>query len=268
MSSIAPIHVRVEDLNDAAAACEAVLALLHEHDARPESVYSVSRALLARILDTWNTIRVLDEHGRHHWVWDGDTLLRTQYDAHIQLLWLLQDQSEMETRARDYWDYQWIERFRLRRIIDRSTEPIARGIATWPDRADSEPAQDQLLRTIGERFLTDKGLKEFRAQGEAYLLHPTCRYRETWYSPLELRQLAEQVGIKAEHEFFIQMGHKAVHSTPLMVLDATGMVRRAHSLIAMRFALRAANRAARALSLPLSAVDANWLGKGEPSILS
>jgi len=164
-----------------------------KHTAATKALHLLSN----RMVKTMNSLLILCEDAQHDFAFDGMTLLRTIYDLHLQALYILRDPKIREQRATMYFDFEWVEKDRFRRMIDSNPTAFARTLRTSAKRAAAEPVLDRELGRAGPQFRQRDG-KE---------------YRRTWY-PGKLRDLAKAAGVEAEYQIVQPTLSAAVHSSP------------------------------------------------------
>ena len=92
--------------------CDHVLAEVEKRSTE-NIVAESSHRLYRRISDGVRSLHVLSQHAEHDWAVDGVCILRTMYDAMLQLLWLLHNPPDRERRAEIYIGYFYIEKLRM-----------------------------------------------------------------------------------------------------------------------------------------------------------
>lgn len=169
-----------------------------------QSATPVTRALEPfknRIMCGLESIRALHHHAQHDFWPDGMTLLRAMYDAHLQALYILQNQAQADERAQLFLDYRWIEQYQMQAILERNPTRLARTLLQSPKRGTGEAARDANFRALRPKYLTRDGKK----------------VRGNWYVGT-LRDLARAVGLESEYEIFQKDMSGAVHSSPTALL--------------------------------------------------
>lgn len=237
-------------------ACEAqvrerVLAALHGIQSREARA---ARLLYERILETCLTLAALSRFATNAWEHDGATLLRTTYDATLQLLYLLQSPEHVQERAELFLGFEVIDWVKSRRLLDASREDLQRVVAQSPRRAAVEPLWEKLLLRIGPKYLRPKARREFAKLGNDYLLDRNANYRRHWYEG-ELHDLAKQTGYADECAWFQHDASSSVHSSPFRLQRSPTEMRRHMLFLASQFALRAAERIARTFPIQLTEVE-------------
>ena len=175
---------------------------------------SVARALLfflLRVANTWRSIRTLrnntpDEEG---FAVDAGTLLRAMFDAYIQAEYIVHDPSKADERARDYLDFEHVERFKSATSVMKHDTPLSNHLKASPKRAEGEKRLQQEYDRVKERYFVEKR----RSDG-------TVKYgpgtRNTWYAQ-NLSDLARTLGREDEYDSLLKNFHGCVHSSPMAV---------------------------------------------------
>lgn len=232
---------------------EFVLAQVRQH-VHEDSVAKASSLLCKRIVDALGSIYVLRSNAGPSWNLDGVVILRSTYDATLQLLFMLHDPEKRAERAELYLDFLYIERHNLRKQIDCSDTAVARDVASSSLRASGEVELDAGLREVGKRYLTKEGSKIFKEEGQDYLTSPNAKYRPSWY-PGTLGDLARQVGYGSEYDLFQKQASASVHASP-MPLMVGSMIRSRRMIVWATFlTLRASGAVAAALDIRLNDGD-------------
>lgn len=237
-------------------ACEAqvrekVLAALH---GIPSREARAARLLYERILETCLTLAALSRFAKNSWEHDGATLLRTTYDATLQLLYLLHSPEQVRERAELFLGFEVIDWVKGRRLLDASREDLQRVVAQSPRRTAAEPLCNELIVRVGPHYLTAKGQKAFAKSGNSYLRAPKAHYRDHWYEGV-LRDLAEDVGYADECAWFLNETNGSVHSSPFALQRSPSEQRRHMLFMASQLALRAAGAIARGFSIQLQEME-------------
>lgn len=122
-------------------------------------VARISSLLYQRIGQGYRSARTLREFAHHDWSVDGEIILRTLYDATLQLLWLLAVPDERAFRAKLYLDFLEIEKHQMLHQVDSSGTDLGAAIAKSPRRPAGEKQRQERLRTVGEPYLDKRGRK-------------------------------------------------------------------------------------------------------------
>jgi len=181
-----------------------------------------------RILQSTTTLWLLCCQARHPWDADGAVILRAIYDASLQSLYILNKPELREQRARQYLDFAWIEKDRVRKWADRYSNPLAKKVRKSP------------MRTVGEPVL-DKNLKRIRSQ---YSRSAGKEWRQTWYKG-SLRNLAVELGLEEEYDLLQKQLSGAVHSSPYTLVNGPAIKGTDHITWAWQIAFRAIARVVR-----------------------
>lgn len=174
----------------------------------------VARALLffmVRVANTWRSIRTLrnntpDDEG---FTVDAGTLLRAMFDAYIQAAYIVHDLNKAEERARDYLDFEHVERFKLVESVMKHDTPLSRHLKASPKRAEGKNRLKQEYDRVKSRYF----LERKRADG-AIKRGPGTR--NTWYAQ-NLLELAKILDKEDEYDSLLKMFHGCVHSSPMSV---------------------------------------------------
>lgn len=234
--------------------CEHVLG-----EAKKQSTENVvaesSHYLYQRILNGVRTLHVLSEHAQHAWGVDGGSIVRTIYDATLQLLWLLHDPARREHRAAMYRDYIHVERFRMLSGIKASGTDFASTLAELDHSSDFDEWVRQRLLSVGTQFLKENRRRQHEERGDPYPYDPTA-HRSHWYPDHHtLRDLAKEVGYAGEYEILHHATSASVHSSrwALWPLFRHTAVNEEYALQrGLHFCLRAAGAVAESLGIPLA----------------
>ena len=89
-----------------------------ERRAVGDDVAKASWLLYQRIGHASQSLYVLRDHAPHDWSVDGVSILRTIYDATLQLLWLLHDPKRRAERAKLYLDFLEVEKHQMLHRFD------------------------------------------------------------------------------------------------------------------------------------------------------
>jgi hypothetical protein len=228
---------------------------------QPSSMIAkASWPLFLRIAQASQSIHVLRKDAPHDWTRDGINILRSIYDALLQLLYMLHHANLREERSALYLDFLWVEKHRLRNRIDENPTDIGKRLASSPNRSQGEKDIDEKLRQIGLRYLTKKGQLEYERQGPQYLTKAKCSYRDCWYPESHsgrrgLAGLASEVGYLSEYELFQRDSSASIHASPLSLSFAPTIKAEYTLRWAMEFALRSAGSVAEAFGIPLDEFD-------------
>lgn len=174
----------------------------------------VARALLfflVRVANTWRSIRTLrnntpDEEG---FTVDAGTLLRAMFDAYIQAEYIAHDPSRAGERARDYLNFEHVERFKMANSAMKHDTPLSNHLKTSPKRPKGEQRMQQEYDRVKSRYF----LERKRPDGTVKRGPGT---RNTWYAQ-NLSELAKALGKEDEYDSLLKMFHGCVHSSPFAV---------------------------------------------------
>ena len=193
-----------------------VYALLQEvlkkSDARSRSD-EVSRALqyfLLRVANTWRSIgtlwaNTLDGEG---FMVDAGALLRIMFDAYLQAEYIVYDPNVQRERAKDYLDFEIVERYKLSERIPAHDHPISRKFKSSPLRVKGEPALRAEYDQVKARYYVERKKNGNTKRGP--------KTRNQWY-PGTLRDIAKGIKKEAEYDYFVATFHGCVHSSALAV---------------------------------------------------
>lgn len=212
-----------------------------------------------RIGEGYLSARMLREFARHDWAVDGVIILRTLYDATMQLLWLLADPDDRPNRAKMYHDFLEIETHRMfHRVVSSGTE-MGAAIAKSPRLPAGEKQRQERLRTVGETYLSNKGRKLFNERGDSYLTEPTAEYRKHWYPFSNLAKLAAKLRYDSEYRLFQQDLSASVHASPWSLINGPTIKPEFVLTWALTLGLRAAGAVAETYSIPLNKDQAEMI---------
>ena len=192
---------------------ELLKQVIGEANARSEND-DVARALLfflVRVANTWRSIRTLrnntpDEEG---FAVDAGTLLRAMFDAYIQAEFVIHDRNAARERARDYFDFEHVERYKLVNSVMKHDTPLSDHLKASPRRPEGEKRVQQEYDRVKERYFVERK----RADGTMKRGPGT---RNTWYAA-NLADLARTVGKEDEYDSLLKTFHGCVHSSPIAV---------------------------------------------------
>ena len=185
----------------AAEVANTLMGLLRRHG-RPGEVTHTVGHLLNRISRSIETLTLLFRRGASDAELDGASILRTVYDAHLQVLYILNDP---EPRAKLYADFFNVEWHKFREMIDRRPEGLFKLVAQSPNRAKTEPANDANFRRV-----------------EAAYRRPNGSYRQNWYVGTP-RDMARKVGYEGEFLVLSRLLNPIVHSSAFGLFSPTQM---------------------------------------------
>jgi hypothetical protein len=225
---------------------EAVSGLSKLDSTLPE--VEATRLLLARIKESYGTILLLARNAQHRWQYDGLSVLRCQFDAVVQLLFILSEPRSMRDRAELYLDFIWILKHkRIRRLADLAST-AGKALCARAARDDDSQQLMPNLRRIGRRYLrNNKEAGKLEKCGEAYLTSKQVQYRDEWYEG-KLRDLAMKFAYPDEYELIYRTWSDHVHTSSMamrfqlpspdeLVSDAGVLSLRAHGSAAGAFSL-------------------------------
>ena len=222
-----------------------------ERCAGNDDVARTSSLLYQRIGQGYRSARTLREFARHDWSVDGVIILRTLYDATMQLLWLLAVPDERADRAKLYLDFLEIEKHQMLHRVDSSGTDMGTAMAESPRRPEGEEQRQKKLREVGATYLTKRGRRRFDDQGEPYLTEPTAEYRKHWYRPSNLGKLAAELDYDSECGMFQEDLSASVHASPWSLINGPAIKPEFVLTWAMALGLRAAGAIADAYRIPL-----------------
>jgi hypothetical protein len=193
---------RYDAFNEGAATiANTLMGLLRQHG-RPGEVTHTVAHLLNRITRSIESLTLLFRRNGNDAELDGASILRTIYDAHLQILYILQDP---ESRAKLYADFFNVEWHKFREMIDRRPEGLLKLVAQSPNRAKTEPANDANFRRV-----------------EAAYRRPDGSYRQNWYVGTP-RDVARKVGYEGEFLVLSRLLNPIVHSSAFGLFSPTQM---------------------------------------------
>lgn len=128
-------------------------------------------------------------------------LLRSFYDAIIQAAFIVKDPAEAESRARDYLDFEHVERKKYMEHVLLGKSPLSRRIANSPKRADGEARIRVKFEEVKGRYSSGKG---------------NSGTRNHWYKG-SLHDLAKKTGREDEYRWYCTFSNSSVHAGPLAV---------------------------------------------------
>lgn len=210
---------------------------ISEHVRRGTPTTKVLELLKKRIEGALNSLWVLHKHAPHEFGFDGMMVLRGVYDAHLQALYILAKPEESDARATLYLDFRWVERQRMKEMLEKNPTLFARTLLQSPKRAAVEPAIDAEFQRVRPSFLGPKG------------------ERTNWY-PGDLSALAraEGVGLESEYRILQRQLSSAVHSSAWSLLAPPWVTGQQILLMAWRLVYRVLGRIAAHHGVPLQSM--------------
>ncbi len=174
----------------------------------------VARALLffiVRVANTWRSIRTLRNNTRdgEGFTVDAGTLLRAMFDAYIQAEYIVHDPSKANERARDYLDFEHVERFKLMNSVMKHDTPLSNHLKASPKRPEGEKRVQQEYDRVKSRYFFERKLADGTVKRGP-------RTRNTWYAA-DLYKLAQTLGKEDEYDTLLKTFHGCVHSSPFAV---------------------------------------------------
>lgn len=174
----------------------------------------VSRALLfflVRVANTWRSIRTLDKHTPDDEgpMLDAGTLLRAMFDAYLQAEYIASDEKVAVDRARDYLDFEHVERYRRAQKVISYDNPFAEALKSSPRRPAGEKRLQQEYDRVKARYFVEK----HRPDGT---IQRGPRTRTNWF-PGSLADIARSLGKSDEYDILLATFHGCVHSSSLAV---------------------------------------------------
>lgn len=244
--------------------CERVIRSVEQTGS--DDVLGKASCLLAeRITDGFRSIHTLRLKASHVWLLDGATILRTCYDAMLQLLYIHADQGERTTRAQLFIGYIFIEQHLLLAMADPTWLKSAGHLEPDSQRALNERELHRVLKQFGDKYLTEKGRREFATAGVDYLVSRTAKYIPNWYAPKKTKELAESVGYAYEFAFFQRHLSQSVHSSSIALFsgrhESFSFDTEFQLTLARTISLRAAGALAETFDLPLNSLDKYLIGQ-------
>lgn len=206
------------------------------HVGRNDPLARASLALTLRIANGFESLYTLRSHSSHAWDVDGVCILRSMYDALLQLLYVAVESCN-PSLARRYLDFEWIERWHSIRRIQESPTVFAKSLMESPDREFGEKRVSQMVEETRSQFIDAKG-----------------KLSKNWYCG-DLRQVAAAVGYEQEYELFQQDSSKSVHSSSAPLQRGPIIRRDRIDAFASAFSLRAVGVLSRVYGLRLNPDD-------------
>ena len=136
---------------------------------------------------------------------DAGTLLRAMFDAYLQAEYIASDQAMAVERARDYLEFEHVERYRRVQKIAKHDNPFANSLMSSPHRPEGEKLVRREYDRVKARYFTKKS----RSSGTPHL-------RPYWH-PGSLATIAESLGKSDEYDILLATYHGCVHSGALAV---------------------------------------------------
>jgi hypothetical protein len=193
---------RYDAFNEGAAAvANNLMGVLRQHGRRGEVTHTVGH-LLNRITRSIESLTQLFRRAANEAELDGASILRTVYDAHLQVLYILTDP---DAHAKLYADFFNVEWHKFRQMIDRRPEGLFKLVANSPNRAKTEPANDANFRRVEAAYRRGDG-----------------SYRQNWYRGTP-RDMARRVGYEGEFLVLSRLLNPIVHSSAFGLYSPTQM---------------------------------------------
>jgi len=163
--------------------------------------------LLVRVSNTWRSIRTLDKHmsDEEGPMLDAGALLRVIFDAYLQAEYISSDKEAAAERAKDYLEFEHVERYRRAKRVTGHNNPFAEDLRSSPRRAEGEKRLQQEYDRVKCRFLLEKR----RSNGT---IKRGPRTRTNWY-PGSLADIAKYLGKADEYDILLANFHGCVHSS-------------------------------------------------------
>lgn len=154
---------------------------------------------LGRVANTWRSIRTLQKYTKDSdgFMVDAGSLLRAMYDAYLQAEYLVSDSAKSSERARDYFDFEHIERYKAMKRTLSANNWMAKRLQRSPKRSKGQPTNKQHYDRVKCRFQSNPGKDATRNQ---------------WY-PGTLPAIAEEAGKLDEYKTFLATFNGCVHSS-------------------------------------------------------
>lgn len=185
----------------AAEVANTLMGLLRRHGRRGEVTHTVGH-LLNRITRSVESLTLLFRRSASDAELDGASILRTVYDAHLQVLYILSDPEPLAKLYADFFNVEW---HKFREMIDRRPEGLFKLVAQSPNRAKTEPANDANFRRV-----------------EGAYRRPNGSYRQNWYRGTP-RDMARRVGYEGEFLVLSRLLNPIVHSSAFGLFSPTQM---------------------------------------------
>jgi hypothetical protein len=187
--------------DDAYAAVANILLVVLRQRGKPGPVTRAVKGLLERIARSVYSLVLLYRHNPKDPELDASSILRTIYDAHIQLLYILQNP---EPRAKLYNDFYWVEWHKGVELFDSQSEPLFKLVSESPRRAELEASNRE----------------QFNAVEATYRKQSGGGYRRNWYDANDLSVLSKRVGYEVEYLCISRAMNPAVHSSAWAIRNA------------------------------------------------
>jgi len=164
---------------------------------KQDDVMAASCMLLQRLVNSGNTLRVLNDYAKHEWSADGASVLRTAYDAMLQALYILT--AEQQDRARRFLDFGVVEQVKLIHVFDKKRTKASQRIAASSRRATVDPALEVEFQRVCAKY-------GYNAKD------PPRNLPKHWYRG-SLYDVAVKVGYDTEYELLQKQLSGIVHSS-------------------------------------------------------
>ncbi len=155
---------------------------------------SACDALYHRIVLSGNTLMLLREQGtQYDWTYDGSSIIRIVYEASLQILYILNDESSGEEIARRYLDFAIIERVKMIRLFDKRATDFSSRLSQSSKRAEVENVIYQEFRRVCKKYNYDS------------------RKPPQYWHQGTTRNLAIEVGVEGEFELLQKQLSSIIH---------------------------------------------------------
>jgi hypothetical protein len=182
-----------------------VLRELHNRrsaSAKERAIFS----LTLHAANTWKAMSILmnqsEEQSLREAVSNPITiLLRSFYDAYLQAAFIVQDPAEAELKARNYLDFEHVERKKYMDLALSGTSALSKRIANSTKREAGEAHIRAKFEEVKDRYSREEG---------------NSRTRNQWYDG-SLHDLAKKTGREDEYRWYFTFSNSSVHAGPLAV---------------------------------------------------
>lgn len=156
--------------------------------------------LWRRIINSVNSLRVLNEHAPHDCALDSETILRAIFDAHVQARYIFCDPAKTDERGTLYVEFAHVEKWKITETIDSSSTAFAKEVAADP------------------LYIANRAgiLAAFNRVKAKYPKPDGKGVRHHWY-PGSLREIAAGISsaLRDEYDLLLRGLHEATHSSPV-----------------------------------------------------
>ncbi|MFL6545082.1 MAG: DUF5677 domain-containing protein [Candidatus Udaeobacter sp.] len=185
---------------------EILKQIISESNTRPadDLVAKALLFLLVRVANSWRSIRTLRKYtpDKDGFMIDAGTIIRAMYDAYFQAEFVLCDRERSMQRAKDYFEFEHVEKYKLFERILAHSNWIAERLKLSPKREAGQNENKRQFERVKDRFPLGKKQKD--------------KTRSHWY-PGNLTTVATDIGKTDEYDTMLALFNGSVHSSAFAV---------------------------------------------------